>query len=91
MFNKTLVIVFIIDVYYGYGPGSKTQSFNLYPFLILSVRNGLSVSFGTDVPCNYDDNKQSTIIPWKSRSRTEITENIDWFKHRAGLGHLQKH
>ena len=30
----------------------KPQSFNLCPFLILSVRNGPSVSFRTNVPCN---------------------------------------
>ena len=32
------------------GRDPKTQSFNLCPFLTLSVRNGPSASFGTDVP-----------------------------------------
>ena len=42
MFNKILVIVFIIDFYSGSGPGSQKPSF--------SVRNGPSVSCGTNVP-----------------------------------------
>ena len=54
MFNKMLVIVFTIDIYSGYGPGShKTQSFNLCPYLTLSVRNGPSVRFETNVPWIY--------------------------------------
>jgi len=56
IFNEMLVIVFIIDFYPRYGPGVgtlKTQSFNLCPFLTLSVKNGSSVSFGTNVPCFY--------------------------------------
>ena len=50
MFNKILVKVFISDIYSGYGPGfPKTQSFHVCPFLTLSVRNGPSVSFETNV------------------------------------------
>ena len=30
----------------------KTQSFNLCPYLTVSVRNGPSVSFGSIIPCN---------------------------------------
>ena len=48
-----LVIVFIIDFYSGYMAGiPNIQSFNLCPFLTLSVRNGSSVSFGTNVAHN---------------------------------------
>jgi len=50
MFNKMLVIVFIIDFYSGWAGIPKTQSFNLCPFLTLSNRNGPSVSFGTNSP-----------------------------------------
>ena len=32
----------------------KPQSFNLWPFLKPSVKNGPSVSFGTNVPSNCD-------------------------------------
>ena len=50
IFKKRLV--FIINVFSRYAQGSKkTQSFNLCPFLTLSVRNGPSVSFRTNVPC----------------------------------------
>ena len=46
--DKILLIVFTFDFYSLYGPGSLKPS--LSPFLSLSVRNGPSVSFGTDVP-----------------------------------------
>jgi len=51
MFNKILVIVFIIDFFWIWAGIQKTHSFNLCPFLTLNVRNGPSVSFGTNVPC----------------------------------------
>jgi len=41
-----LVIVYNIDFYSGYGPGSRNR-------LSICVRNGtICVSFGTNVPCN---------------------------------------
>ena len=49
IFNKMLVIVVIIDFYSGHGPGSQKPSLSICA-LTLSVRNGLSVSFGTNVP-----------------------------------------
>ena len=52
MFNKMLVIVLIIDFYSGYKLGSQKPSLSICAhFLTHSVRNGPSVSFGTNVPC----------------------------------------
>ena len=48
--NKMFVIDLTIDFYSRYGLGYLTQSFNLCPFLTLSVRNEPSVSFETNVP-----------------------------------------
>ena len=48
MLVKVLLSTFTLDI--GWDP--KTQSFNLCPFLTLSVRNGPSVSFETNVPWN---------------------------------------
>ena len=51
MLNKMLVIVFfrlLLSIWAGI---LKTQSINLCPFLTFSVRNGPSVSFGTNIPC----------------------------------------
>ena len=51
-----LFIVFIINLCSRiWAEIIKIQSFNLCPFLTLSVRNGSSVSFGTNVPCNRPD------------------------------------
>ena len=52
MFNKMLEKVFLLGWIGASGRIPKTQSFNLCPFLTLSVRNGPSVSFGTNVPLN---------------------------------------
>ena len=53
MLNKMLVNFYyrlLISIWAGI---VKLQSFNLCPFLTLIVRNGASVSFGTNVPCIY--------------------------------------
>ena len=59
-----LVIVLTIDFNSRYGPGRilKTQSFKLCPFLTLSVRNGPSVCFATNVPCISLTNKKQKVI-----------------------------
>ena len=45
--------------------GKLVPTIILGPFLTLSVRNGLSVSFGTNVPCNgsnYDFRDESETL-----------------------------
>ena len=40
----------------------KDNFADLFPFLTLSVRNGHSVSFGTNVPCIYKSEKADKYI-----------------------------
>ena len=50
MLKKMLIIVLLSTLISIWTGILKTQSYNLCPFLTLSVRNGPSVSFGTNVP-----------------------------------------
>ena len=52
MLYKMLVIVLFSTFTLDMSPDPKPKSFNLCLFLTLSVRNGPSVSFETNVPCN---------------------------------------
>ena len=53
MLNKMLVIVLLSTYSFDMDWDPKnTVNFNLCPFLTLIVRNGSSVSFGTNVPWN---------------------------------------
>ena len=52
MLNKMLVIVFIIDVYYGYGPGSQKPSLSIYPVVLemgqVLISELMSLGFGKE-------------------------------------------